>query len=99
MSDREDRCDDKWGAGGVSDSAGGGVIRAGKGEGRGTRGRSDGEGGDGDGDGEGGSGEELVARGLGGVNSEPFISRRRGWRDDRKSLRRPWTCATWRHVF
>lgn len=58
----------------MSDSAEGGVIRAGKGEGRGIKGRSDGEGGEGEGDGEGGSGDELAARGLGGVSNEPFIS-------------------------
>lgn len=42
--------------------------------GQGNRGSSDGEGGEGDGDGEGGNGEGLAAaRGLGGVNREPFI--------------------------
>lgn len=67
VSDSEDSA-----AGGVSDSAGvGGVIR----EGRGISGRREGEGGEGEGEGEGGRGEEeLAARGLGGVNSEPFMS-------------------------
>lgn len=46
----------------------------GSGEGRGISGRSEGEGGEGEGEGEGGRGEEeLAARGLGGVSSEPFM--------------------------
>lgn len=63
---------------GVSDSeegwaCGGGLTRGGSGGGRGDSGSNDGDGGDGDGDGEGGRGEELAARGLGGVNREPFM--------------------------
>lgn len=63
---------------GVSDSedgwvGGGGLIRGGRGGGRGERGSREGDGGDGEGEGDGGKGEEFVARGLGGVKSEPFI--------------------------
>lgn len=59
---------------GVSDTDGGGVVtRGGKGGGGGESGSNEGEGGEGEGEGEGGSGEEFVARGLGGVNREPFI--------------------------
>lgn len=49
---------------------GGGLMRGGRGGGLEERGRREGEGGEGDGD---GGREELAARGLGGVRSEPFI--------------------------
>lgn len=86
VSESEDR-----GAGGVSDRAGvGGVIR----EGRGISGRREGEGGEGEGEGEGGRGEEeLAARGLGGVSSEPFISANHK-PHHRKSLKPP-PSSTW----